>query len=172
MFILFQILVFLIAPFLQGCQTLVTPDVRHNMHCIRVEPIAEHYGHKMRHFLENLMQSNGKKPLYSLHITLETWDQTRVFSNSGKAIVKAEKSHVHYTLKRIRDDKILLQSSKKIRGIRPFSISPYAQTIAMEHQLDQSLRILSYDIVRHIAETLHSLCHSTIKPQSFRPKQK
>jgi len=143
-------------PFLWGCQTLITPDVRHKMNHVRVETIAEHHGEKMRYLLENLMQTNGKKALYSLCITLESWNQTRVFGESGKAIVKAEKSIVHYTLKRIKDGEIMLQSFRQIRGIRPFSLSPYAQTIAKEHQLDQSLRIMSHDIVRHVAQTLRN----------------
>ena len=142
---------------LSGCQTLFTPDVQDKMHHVRIEPIAEHYGKKMQNFLEDLMQSNGQKARYSLRITLETWDQTRVFGDGGKAIVKAEKSIARYTLKRIKDGKVLLESSCRIRGIRPFSISPYAQTIATEHQLDQSLRIISHNIVRHVAETFHNM---------------
>ena len=137
-----------------GCQPLITSDVHDKMQRVHISTIPEHHGEKMHHFLENLMQTGGKNPWYNLKVTFDTWDQTRVFGEGGKAIVKAEKTIVKYTLTRIKDRKVLLESSRTIRGIRPFSISPYAQTIAKEHQLDQSLRIIAYDIVRHVAQTL------------------
>jgi hypothetical protein len=143
-------------PFFCACQPLVTPDVQHKMKRIYVQPIAEHSGQKMRHSLENLMQTDGKNPLYILCVKIKTWDQIRVFGKSGKSIVNAEKSIAHYTLKQIKDNKTLLESSRQIRSIRPFTRSPYAQTIATEHQLDQSLDMIAHDIVRHIAQTLRN----------------
>ena len=148
--------VLFLSPLFLGCQTLITPDVRNKISHVRVGPIAEHDGEKMRHFLENLMQTHASAAQYNLRVTIDNQDQTRVFGESGKSIVKSEKLFVHYTLSRVRDGKVLLQSFKMMRSIRPFSISPYAQTMATESHRDQSLRIASYEIVRHVAETLRN----------------
>jgi len=147
---------FFLLSIVAGCQTLITPDVRNKVQHVNIDTIPEHCGEKMQHYLENLMQTDGKNPWYSLKVSFDTWDQNRVFGEGGKSIVKAEKTIVRYTLTRIKDRKILLCSYRMIRGIRPFSMSPYAQTIAKEHQLDQSLRIIAYDIVRHVAQTLRN----------------
>ncbi len=130
------------------------------MSSIEIGPICEKYGVQMRCLLESALNRRSTHTAYRLNVQIKTTDQVRVFGLTGKSTVQSEKIVIRYTLTRLCDNVVLLDKSHTARTTRPFTQTPYAQTIAAEHQIEQTLRTTVHTMIRHIATALHTATHT------------
>ena len=153
-------LVACIAIVFSGCHTVIDSQVKHHMSSIEIAPICEQYGVHMRCLLESALNRRSAHTAYRLNVQIKTTDQVRVFGLTGKSTVQSEKLVIQYTLTRLRDNAVLLEKSHTARTTRPFTQTPYAQTVAREHQIGQTLRTTVHTMVRHIAMALNKATHN------------
>jgi hypothetical protein len=122
-----------------GCSPLLSPAVQHHMSHVRIVPMDERMGQKLRNRLEVAMGCNAKIPLYNLDVVLMEQDLSLVLNKQGQSCVENHTLKAQYTLSRLRDGCILTKGMVRTYGVKPLTVSYYSQTVMDQATKDRAL---------------------------------
>jgi hypothetical protein len=118
---------------------LLSPAVQHHMSHVRIVPMDERMGQKLRNRLEVAMGCNAKIPLYNLDVVLMEQDLSLVLNKQGQSCVENHTLKAQYTLSRLRDGCILTKGMVRTYGVKPLTVSYYSQTVMDQATKDRAL---------------------------------